>query len=293
MIADAKVVLQSKSLPTSLWSQAIHHATWIKNHTPNHSLDSKITLYQAYYGKWPSLATLCLFGCKAYAHTQKVNQSKFMECTTECIHIGFAEEKKAYLLYSCEHRKIFELQDVEFEGMESWEQVTVDSDIDEEGDNTPVNAGNGDPEGGQTDKTKDIDKVNAPSLSSKAVDHQEAQRPISDDPVHPDIQFPLHCSAHLNKGVPPPCLDEDLRLGQRYRPHARVTDTPIAQLLAINPVGVSDSAPCPTESSLHISDDDMDTLYLAADAPQTYREAMRQNYASNWVESISIEFENL
>ena len=31
MIANVKVVLQSKSLPASLWSQAVHHAAWIKN----------------------------------------------------------------------------------------------------------------------------------------------------------------------------------------------------------------------------------------------------------------------
>src|SRR5260370_42408379 len=48
MIAVAREVLQAKSLPTSLWSQAVHHAAWIKNHTFTHSLHSKITPYQAY-----------------------------------------------------------------------------------------------------------------------------------------------------------------------------------------------------------------------------------------------------
>src|SRR5260370_42400173 len=48
MITDAKEVLQHKSLPASLWSQAVCHAAWIKNHTFTHSLHSKITLYQAY-----------------------------------------------------------------------------------------------------------------------------------------------------------------------------------------------------------------------------------------------------
>ena len=69
MIADAKEVLQNKSFPPSLWSHAIHHAAWIKNRVFTHSLNSNITLYQAYFGRKPSLATLQLFGCKAYAHT--------------------------------------------------------------------------------------------------------------------------------------------------------------------------------------------------------------------------------
>src|SRR5260370_24913725 len=46
MIADAREVLQVKSLPTSLWSQAIHHAAWIKNCTLSHSIESKVTPYQ-------------------------------------------------------------------------------------------------------------------------------------------------------------------------------------------------------------------------------------------------------
>src|SRR5258708_20391051 len=74
------------------------HAAWIKNRIFTHSLNTDITPYQAYFGKKPSLATLQLFGCKAYAHTPKVDQTKFGECTIECIHIGFAEEKKANLL---------------------------------------------------------------------------------------------------------------------------------------------------------------------------------------------------
>src|SRR5258708_32898641 len=58
MIADAKEVLQNKSLPPSLWSHAIHHAAWIKNWVFTHSLNSNITPYQAYFGRKPSLATL-------------------------------------------------------------------------------------------------------------------------------------------------------------------------------------------------------------------------------------------
>src|SRR5260370_18420576 len=126
MIADVKEVLQNKSLPPSLWSHAVRHAAWIKNWVFTHSLNSDITLYQAYFQRKPSLATLRLFGCKAYAHIPKVDQSKFMERTIECMHIGFAEEKRAYLLYSWEKRCLFELRDVEFEEIEGQERVTVD-----------------------------------------------------------------------------------------------------------------------------------------------------------------------
>ena len=121
MIVDAKEVLQTKSLPTSLWSQAICHVAWIKNHTFTCSLHSKITPYQAYFGKTPSLAMLHLFSCKAFAHIQRADQTRFGEHAAHCIHIGFAEEKRAYLLYNHEHRKLFESQDVEFEEVEGQE----------------------------------------------------------------------------------------------------------------------------------------------------------------------------
>ena len=52
--------------------------------------------------KKPNLVTLHLFGCKAYAHTLKVGQTKFGEWTTECVHVGFMEDKKVYLLYNRE-----------------------------------------------------------------------------------------------------------------------------------------------------------------------------------------------
>ncbi len=71
-----------------------HHVAWIKNRVFTCSLNSNITPYQAYFGKKPSLATLQLFGCKAYTHPPKIDQSKFGECTIKCIHIGFAEEKR-------------------------------------------------------------------------------------------------------------------------------------------------------------------------------------------------------
>ena len=83
MIADTKEVLQAKSLPSSLWSQAIHHAAWIKNRIFTHSLNTDITPYQAYFGKKPSLATLQLFSCKAYTHTPKIDQTKFGEHTID------------------------------------------------------------------------------------------------------------------------------------------------------------------------------------------------------------------
>ena len=147
MMADAKEVLRAKSLPLNLWSHAVRHAAWIKNRIPSRSLEPFSTPFQSYYGRIPTLATLRLFGCKAYAHTPKIDQTKFGERTVECIHVGFTEDKKAYTLYSRERRRLFESRDVEFEEGEDRERVQMDDDSGGEEYETEVNDDNGIPEG--------------------------------------------------------------------------------------------------------------------------------------------------
>jgi len=70
-------------------------------------------------------------------HTPKVGQTKFGECTTECVHVGFAEDKKAYLLYNRECQQLFESHNVEFEEVDTREHITVDLDSDADGSITP------------------------------------------------------------------------------------------------------------------------------------------------------------
>src|SRR5258708_17087019 len=101
---------------------------WIKNHIPSQSLNHNTTPYQEYFGKKPSLATLHLFGCKAYAHIPKVDQTKLSECTIECVHVSFAEEKRAYLLWNQECHQLIESQDMKFEEGNGEERVSIDTD---------------------------------------------------------------------------------------------------------------------------------------------------------------------
>ena len=165
--------------------------------------------------------------------------------------------------------------------------------VDSDGEDEAVEVGNGDPEGGQVDETEDINAINAPSLPTKEVDHQEIQRIIPSNPEHLEDSLPLRHLAHSNKGVPPICLDKDPRLEQGSRPHARGTHTPVIQFPAITPVGVDKGGPHESKLSLHTIDDGMGALYLTADTPHSYREAMRQDDAADWVKSISVKLENL
>src|SRR5260370_13254961 len=100
--------------------------------------------------------------------SQKIDQTKLSECTNECIHIGFAEEKRAYLLYSHEHCRVFESWDVEFEEAYGSERVTIGSD---DGDGN----GNG---GGEVpeelvDENGKIGKYDDPEGGHRLLDNQK------------------------------------------------------------------------------------------------------------------------
>src|SRR5258707_513273 len=155
------------------------------------------TPYQSYFGKAPSLATLCLFGCKAYAHIPKVDQTKLGECSIECVHIGFAEEKRAYILYSHEQRHLIESRDVEFEEVENegWERITPDLDTSDEDPDMDTNIDHDstleDSGGGQKSTLNPQgNDLPAPELSSPSL-----TIPTS---------IPPHRSNCPNKGIPPP-----------------------------------------------------------------------------------------
>ena len=197
MIADAREVLKAKALPPALWSQAVQHVVWIKNHTLTQSLNSKITPYQSYFGKAPSLVTLCLFGCKAYAHIPKVDQTKLGECSIECVHIGFAEEKRAYILYSHERRCLIESRDVKFEEVENegQERITPNLDTSDE------------------DPDMDTDIDHDSTLEDSGGGQKSTLNPQGNDLPAPELSSPSltiptsipPCRSNCpNKGIPPP-----------------------------------------------------------------------------------------
>ena len=154
------------------------------------------TPYQSYFGKLSSLATLCLFGCKAYAHILKIDQTKLGECSIECVHTGFADEKRAYILYNCEQRWLIESRDVEFEEVEDRAHERVSADLDISDDDPNIG----------TDVDKDVD------LEDSEGGQQTTLNPQGNDLPAPELSSPslpiptsilLHRSNCPNKGIPP------------------------------------------------------------------------------------------
>ena len=230
-----------------------------------------MTLYQEYFGKKPNLVTLHLFGCKAYVHTPKVDQTKFGECTIECVHIRFAQEKKAYLLYNREHCQLIESCDVEFKEIDAQEHVTVELDSDNSGD----------PEGGQ----RQVDHQESPRVSGNN-NGDVTNTPVESSAPTSSILAPLiiHRSARMTKGILCIHTDKDPKLELSSRPTAKKDS-----------VGTKGRTTHEGNQTTHTDDNDEDAsvAFLTADTPQSYQEAIRWSDAEEWVEAIAEECNNL
>ena len=171
-------------------------------------------------------------------HVPKVNQTKLSECTIECVHVGFVEEKRAYLLWNWECCWLIESWDVKFEEGDGEERVTVDSDSEDEGSVEPNNnTGSGNPEGGhrlvdhqENLRTSGDDKRHVPSSpmgllapTSSNPNPPTTHKPTSPNPNPPTIPSTICRSTCANKGVPPTHPDEDPKLQLGSRPPIKKT----------------------------------------------------------------------
>ncbi len=179
----------------------------------------------------------------------------------------------------------------------------VDSDSNNKGVIDSTSTRDGDPKGGHTDRTVNNEFSNAPSMSVKDMDHQEVSvkdmdhqevhRTSPSTTEHPSVPQPLCHSAHSNKGIRPMHPDEDPKLAQGSRPSAKRMLTPAIQDPVGISVGMDEDDTQNAEPLLNIVDDDISTLYLTTDAPQSYKEAMRHNNTNDWVVVVMEEYQNL
>src|SRR5258708_17576285 len=88
-------------------------------------------------------------------------------------------------------------------------------------------------------------------------------------------------------------LDEDPKLSQGSRPSAKRTLTPAVQDPVGISVGMDEDDTQNAKPLLNVINDDVGTLYLTADAPQSYKGAMRCNNTNDWVVAITEEYQNL
>ncbi len=74
-----------------------------------------MTPYEAYHHIKPNIAHLRAFGCKAFVHIPAAKRTKFGAKSLECVHLGYSENKKAYILLHRPTNRIIESRDVFFD----------------------------------------------------------------------------------------------------------------------------------------------------------------------------------
>lgn len=110
----ARSMLAGASLTARFWVSAIQHANWIANRSPTRAIPEDKTPFEAFYNQKPSLLSLREYGCRAWVQVPKKHRAKFDHQSIECQYLGFAQGKKAFLLYDPANRRVIESRDVKF-----------------------------------------------------------------------------------------------------------------------------------------------------------------------------------
>ena len=89
-------------------------AAYLRNRFPTSALD-KMTPYEAWFDRKPSLAHLRPFGCPAYAYVLPELRKKFDSRTRRCILLGYVPETtKIWHLWDPARKHIFDCSSVTF-----------------------------------------------------------------------------------------------------------------------------------------------------------------------------------
>ena len=127
IMESARAMLHAKSLPPSLWAEAVATAVNLKNISPTKALPT-MTPSEAWHGRLPNGTFLKVFGCKAYAHIPSANRSKLQPKSKECIFTGYDMDSKAYRLYDPRTMSIIISRDVVFDESSHMERNPASKD---------------------------------------------------------------------------------------------------------------------------------------------------------------------
>lgn len=113
LVEMTRCMLLESGLPQSLWSEALHTATYLRNRCPTKVLDEK-TPYEQWFGRKPSVAHLRIFGCDVVSLNKKPGKSKLLPKGERLTFVGYSLQSKAYRLYNRQQKTIVIARDVIF-----------------------------------------------------------------------------------------------------------------------------------------------------------------------------------
>ena len=100
----ARAMLIEKSLPPSLWAEAVSHAAYIRNRCPTKALEGKTPL-EAWTGRKPDVSHFREFGCDVWVMNE-TNISKLSPKSVKMKFVGFETGSKAIRYYDQARRSV-------------------------------------------------------------------------------------------------------------------------------------------------------------------------------------------
>lgn len=119
VVAMGRSMLKERNVPSQMWGEAIRHAVYVLNRMPTRSL-SRMTPYEAWFGKKPHVDYLRVFGCVANMKVPSVHVKKLDDRSKMVVHFGREPGTKAYRLFDPVTGVVHVSRDVVFEEEKGW-----------------------------------------------------------------------------------------------------------------------------------------------------------------------------
>ena len=114
LIETVRSMISDANVGKELWGEAVLTANYIINRCYTRAL-TKMTPYEALYGRKPSVSHVRVFGSRVHAHVPKDERSKLDPKSRTAILVGYGSNVKGYRLYDPSKRKVFYSRDIIFD----------------------------------------------------------------------------------------------------------------------------------------------------------------------------------
>lgn len=108
----SRSMLEARSLPKSLWAEAVMTAAYVLNRVPNRA--DSVTPYEMWFGEKPNVSNLRIFGCRAYGHIHESLRKKLDNVARKLISVGYTQTTEIYRLWEEGTKNVHMAKHVQF-----------------------------------------------------------------------------------------------------------------------------------------------------------------------------------
>jgi hypothetical protein len=91
-------MLNGARLPIRFWGEALYTYSCLLNMTPSSAIPRDTTPYEMVHKRKPDYSTLCVFGCRAWAHVRCKKRRSLEPHTKPCVFLGVPDDFKGWKL---------------------------------------------------------------------------------------------------------------------------------------------------------------------------------------------------